>query len=118
MGSSSTGRRHLRRTATWRSCAGATTSSSRPTRNTGTIAGFVSAHGDGVLSAYIPLLEVLPAYQGRGMGTELVRRLLELLKGHYMIDLACDEDLVPFYERFGMKRWVGMGLRNHNALAE
>jgi len=86
--------------------------------DTGGGVGFVSAHGDGVLSAYIPLLEVLPAYQSRGIGTELVRRLLELLEGHYMIDLACDEDLVPFYERFGMKRWVGMGLRNRNALAE
>jgi len=86
--------------------------------DTGGVVGFVSAHGDGVLSAYIPLLEVLPAYQSRGIGTELVRRLLELLEGHYMIDLACDEDLVPFYERFGMVRWVGMGLRNRNALAE
>jgi len=84
----------------------------------GGVVGFVSAHGDGVLSASIPLLEVLPAYQGRGIGTELVRRLLELLGGHYMIDLACDEDLVPFYERFGMVRGVGMVLRNRNALAE
>ena len=85
---------------------------------TGRVVGFVSAHSDGVLSAYIPLLEVLPTYQSRGIGTELVRRLLELLEGLYMIDLACDEDLVPFYERFGMERWVGMGLRNRNALAE
>ena len=85
---------------------------------TGRVVGFVSAHGDGVLSAYIPLLEVLPTYQSRGIGTELVRRLLELLEGHYMIDLACDEELVPFYERFGMVRGVGMALRNRGALAE
>ena len=84
----------------------------------GRIVGFVSAHSDGVLSAYIPLLEVLPAYQSRGVGTELVRRLFELLEGHYMIDLACDEDLVPFYERFGMVRGVGMLLRDRNTLAE
>jgi len=34
-----------------------------------------------------------------------------------MVDLCCYQDLVPFYERFGMGRWVGMGLRNRGALA-
>ena len=34
------------------------------------VVGFVTAISDGVLSAYIPLLEVLPAYQERGIGSE------------------------------------------------
>jgi ribosomal protein S18 acetylase RimI-like enzyme len=85
--------------------------------DTGRVVGFVTAVGDGVLSAYLPLLEVLPEYQGRGIGTELVRRMLELLGSAYMVDLCCDEELVPFYERFGMARFVGMGLRNRDALA-
>lgn len=85
---------------------------------TGQIVGFVTAVGDGVLSASLPLLEVRPEYRGRGIGTELVRRVLELLGGRYMIDLCCDEALVPFYERFGMQRWVGMGLRNREALGQ
>ena len=38
---------------------------------TGNVVGFVSAVSDGVLSAYIPLLEVLPSYQNRGIGTAL-----------------------------------------------
>ena len=84
---------------------------------TGHVVGFVNAVGDGILSAFIPLLEVLPDYQGRGVGTELVRRMLVLLDDRYMIDLGCDEDLVEFYERVGMSRWVGMGLRNRDALA-
>jgi GNAT superfamily N-acetyltransferase len=84
----------------------------------GRIVGFVNAVGDGVLSAFIPLLEVLPEYQARGIGTELVRRMLALLEGLYMVDLCCDEDLVPFYERFGLGRWVGMGLRARGALVE
>jgi ribosomal protein S18 acetylase RimI-like enzyme len=84
----------------------------------GRVVGFVSAVGDGVFSAFIPLLEVLPAYRGRGIGTELVRRMLELLEGRYMVDLGCDDDLVPFYERLGMQRWVGMGLRDAAALRE
>lgn len=85
---------------------------------TGRVVGFVTAVGDGALSSYIPLLEVLPEYQARGIGTELVRRMLELLEDRYMVDLSCDEELVPFYERFGMSRWVGMGIRNRDALVE
>jgi ribosomal protein S18 acetylase RimI-like enzyme len=85
---------------------------------TGRLVGYVTAVGDGVLSAFIPLLEVLPDYKGRGIGSELVRRMLALLEGTYMVDLCCDEDLVAFYERFEMSRWVGMGLRNRDALVE
>jgi ribosomal protein S18 acetylase RimI-like enzyme len=86
--------------------------------DSGRVVGFVTAVGDGVVSAYIPLLEVLPEYQGRQIGTELVRRMLALVEDRCMVDLCCDEDLVVFYERFGMHRWVGMGLRNRNALAD
>jgi GNAT superfamily N-acetyltransferase len=83
--------------------------------DTGRIVGFVNVVGDGVLSAFVPLLEVLPAYQGRGIGTELVRRALELVGDRYMVDLLCDEGLVPFYERFGMQRVAGLALRNRSA---
>ena len=53
---------------------------------TGSVVGFVTAISDGVLAASIPLLEVLPAYQGQGIGTELMRRMLEKLSGLYAID--------------------------------
>ena len=77
----------------------------------------MTAISDGVISAYIPLLEVLPEYQGRGIGAELVRRLLAELEGLYTVDLCCDEDVVGFYERFDLKRWdAGMGLRNRGTL--
>jgi ribosomal protein S18 acetylase RimI-like enzyme len=83
----------------------------------GQVIGFVTAHSDGMLSAYIPLLEVLPAHRGQGVGTELVRRLLERLSGLYMVDLSCDAELEPFYRRLGMVTLDrGMGLRNHSAL--
>ena len=42
----------------------------------GRVVGFITAISDGVLAATIPLLEVVPAYQGRGIGTGLVRRML------------------------------------------
>ena len=47
--------------------------------------GFVTAISDGVLSAFIPLLEVLPEWQGPGIGTELVRRILAELEDFYMV---------------------------------
>lgn len=75
------------------------------------VVGFANALSDGVLSAFIPLLEVLPAYRGRGIGTELVRRLLAELDDVYSIDLVCDEELRPFYARFGMQPLPAMALR-------
>jgi len=80
---------------------------------TGTVVGFINAVGDGVLAAYIPLLEVLPEYQGRGIGGELVRRMLARLDGLYMVDLLCDPALQPFYARFGMRPSQGMLIRNY-----
>ena len=76
------------------------------------VVGFVNAISDGVLCAYIPFLEVLPAYQRQGIGDELVRRLLKLLDNLYMIDLTCDRPLQKFYERFGMRSSTGMMIRN------
>ena len=75
----------------------------------------VNAVSDGVLAAYIPLLEVLPGYQDHGIGSELVRRMLETLSGLYMVDLLCDAELQPFYTRFGMRPATGMFVRNYSA---
>ncbi|MBA4494950.1 GNAT family N-acetyltransferase [Paenactinomyces guangxiensis] len=77
------------------------------------VIGFINAVSDGVLAAYIPLLEVLPAYRGRGIGKELVHRMLGKLKHLYMIDLLCDEELQTYYEKIGMKRASGMMIRNY-----
>jgi ribosomal protein S18 acetylase RimI-like enzyme len=84
----------------------------------GRVVGFVTAISDGVLSAFIPLLEVLPERQGEGIGSELVRRLLRELDGLYMVDLICDPELEPFYLRFGLTRLAGMGRRRPDVLAE
>ena len=77
----------------------------------GAVVGFITAITDGVLSAYIPLLEVLPEYRGRGIGGELVRRMLAKLDGLYMIDLLCDADLQPWYTLHGMRPATGMMVR-------
>lgn len=81
------------------------------------VVGFINAISDGVLSAYIPLLEVLPAYRGQGIGSELTRRMLATLEGFYMVDLICDPDLQPFYEKVGGHRYSGMIWRNYDRQA-
>ena len=81
----------------------------------GRVVGFVNAISDGELAAHIPLLEV-PEYRHRGVGTELVRRMLEKLDGFAMVDLTRDAELVPYYERFGMLQVSGMVMRNPGAL--
>ena len=78
------------------------------------VVGFITAISDGVLSAYIPFLEVLPEFQHQGIGQELVRRMLETLKGFYMVDLLCDAELQGFYAPLGMHKADGMMIRNYD----
>lgn len=85
--------------------------------DTGRVVGFATAVGDGALSAFIPFLEVVPAYRGRGIGGDLVRRVLERLRGRYAVDLVCDEGLVPYYEALGFARLTAMSIRDRDALA-
>lgn len=84
---------------------------------TGQVVGFVTAVSDGILAAYIPLLEVLPDYRGHGVGRELMERLLESLEGLYMIDLVADAERVAFYERLGFGQMRAMVLRDFDAQA-
>ncbi|MDA3813904.1 MAG: GNAT family N-acetyltransferase [Candidatus Cloacimonetes bacterium] len=76
------------------------------------VVGFINAISDGIHSAYIPLLEVLPEYQGKGIGRKLMELMLKELYGFYMIDLVCDDKIVKFYEKLGLHRFTAMGLRN------
>jgi ribosomal protein S18 acetylase RimI-like enzyme len=82
----------------------------------GTVIGFVTAITDGVFAAYIPLLEVIPACQHQGIGSMLITAMLDRLKDCYMIDLVCDDDVVPFYERLGGTRLNAVAWRNFDRL--
>ena len=75
------------------------------------VIGFVTAITDGVSCAYISHLEVLPEWQGKGVGSELMRRMLAKLEAIRTIDLICDEDVRGFYERLGFKAGRGMLIR-------
>ena len=69
---------------------------------------------DGMLSAYIPLLEVIPSRRGQGIGSELIRQLLVDVGQLYTIDVMCDEDVVSFSERLGFSSADGVIRRNYH----
>ena len=82
------------------------------------MAGFVNMLSDGILTAFIPWLEVLPEYQRQGIGDELMRRVLADTDRFYSVDLVCDAELLPYYARFGMASASGALLRHPAALAD
>jgi ribosomal protein S18 acetylase RimI-like enzyme len=82
------------------------------------VVGFITVVGDGVLSAFIPFLEVLPAHRSLGIATELLRRAVAAMADRYGIDLVCDDDIVAFYEARGFTAVRGMARRNVDALAD
>ncbi|MCA9291810.1 MAG: GNAT family N-acetyltransferase [Phycisphaerales bacterium] len=84
-----------------------------PEAAAGRVVGFINAVSDGFHVAFIPYLEVVPAYRGRGIGGELVERMLAILQDFYAVDLTCDATLQPFYARFGLRPYSCMVRRNH-----
>lgn len=80
------------------------------------LVGFATALSDGALMAYLSLLEVIASHRRRGIGTGLVRALEREIGDLYGLDLCCDEEVVPFYERQGFSRVAGMVRRSPQAL--
>src|SRR5947209_7904113 len=69
-------------------------------------------HGGGHVG-HIEDVAVHPAYVGQGIGSALVRHVIEQARkwGCYKLILSCFEDRVAFYERLGFRRYeVGMRL--------
>lgn len=77
------------------------------------VVGFVTALTDGVLSAFIPLLEVVPDYRGRGIGSDLVRKLLDAIGDLYAVDAVADREVQPFYEHLGLLPATAVSLRRY-----
>ena len=65
--------------------------------------GYIDCVSNGVTDAYIQDLMVHPDYQGRGIGTDLMKKMIDYLKKKhiYMISVVFEEKLKPFYEKFG-----------------
>jgi GNAT superfamily N-acetyltransferase len=62
------------------------------------------AVADGADCSYLCDIVVHPAYQGTGLGKELIQRLVNLSKGHRKIILYAVPGREPFYEKFGFRR--------------
>lgn len=67
----------------------------------GRLVGFARALTDGVFRALIDDVVVDAAYRGRGVGKDLVQRLLEALEPVEEVVLGCAPDVAPFYEARG-----------------
>ena len=69
----------------------------------GQLVGYIDSVSNGVTDAYIQDLMVSPDHQGKGIGTDLMNKMIARLKEKhiYVISVAFEERLKPFYDRFG-----------------
>ena len=72
------------------------------------VAGFVNMLSDGVLTAFIPWLEVLPGYQGQGIGGALTRHLIAIAREAGLEELVAEvlPDNMPMrkvFEKSGLR---------------
>jgi GNAT superfamily N-acetyltransferase len=68
------------------------------------LVGLSNAISDGYLVVYYPHLLVLPEYQRRGIGAELIRRLLARYEGFHQHILLADGRALDFYRKCGFER--------------
>ncbi len=68
------------------------------------LVGLGNALSDGCLVVYYPHLLVLPEYQGRGIGSELMRRLQARYAGFHQQVLVADGRALDFYRKCGFTR--------------
>jgi len=69
------------------------------------VVGYIVALSDGMISAFVPMLEVLPPYRHQGIGSALVRRMMNNLKSLPVIDLVCNVTLSSFYRGQDFSRY-------------
>ena len=81
---------------------------------TNQVVGFINVISDGIFSGYIPLLEVLPEYQGKGIGNELTNKIISRYQHLYMLDVCCDESIEQFYASKNFAKVSGMVRRNYD----
>jgi ribosomal protein S18 acetylase RimI-like enzyme len=77
---------------------------------TSTVCGYITALSDGVTCGYISALEVRPEYRRRGIGTELLNRMVERLNV-FGVYLSCAPTMTPFYEAAGFTVGTSMSKR-------
>lgn len=72
------------------------------------LVGLINAIDDGVLTAYVHYLCVNPAYQGTGIGKELLRQVKDKYRDYlYLLLVAENEPLIQYYTRHDFKCYNG-----------
>ena len=69
-----------------------------------TLVGLGNAISDGHLVVYFPHMVVRPDYQGRGIGTQLMTRMMERYRGFHQQALIADGRAIDFYKKLGFVR--------------
>jgi ribosomal protein S18 acetylase RimI-like enzyme len=68
------------------------------------LVGLGNAISDGHLVVYFPHLVIHAQYQGRGIGTEIMRMLMARYREFHQQVLLADGRAIDFYKRFGFTR--------------
>ena len=75
------------------------------------LCGYITALSDGIACGYISALEVRPQYRRRGIGTALLKQMVERLNV-FGVYLSCTPTMAPFYEAVGFSLGTSMSMRN------
>jgi len=70
----------------------------------GSLVGLGNAVSDGSRVVYYPHLLVLPEFQRRGIGRQLMKRLMNRYRGFHQHILIAEAKAVSFYRKCGFKR--------------
>ncbi len=68
------------------------------------LVGLGNAISDGHLVVYYPHLLVLPEYQSKGIGMEIMNRMKARYSDFHMHMLTADSQAIEFYQKCGFKR--------------
>ncbi len=73
-------------------------------RDDGRLVAAGRALSDGADVAYLGDIVVHPSHQGQGLGGQIIRRLLDRLRGHRKILLYAVPGKEPLYRKYGFRR--------------
>jgi len=70
---------------------------------------------DGLINAYLCGLVVHPDYRNRGVGTEIVRRLVDKGRSSNLhIELFTESENIPYYQKLGFEQFA-TGMKHKNS---
>ncbi|HFI0683290.1 TPA: GNAT family N-acetyltransferase [Streptococcus suis] len=79
------------------------------------VVGLVRVVGDGMTIVFVQDLLVLPQYQGQGIGTQLLKAILDKYADVYQLQLLTDDSEASngFYQSVGLKAADQVGCRSY-----